>query len=194
MTFCSTTGHVVAPYFFSFGKYTDNQIFQKIFDNEISVLAPFLEMLQNHQSTTLVLDRGFQGWKNKFEERQKSDSNFYPYLKIVLPVNSTDCETGQYSSKDVDESRLKVTSIRGIVEKVHARIKTFKFFYQENNSKFLTNNLELLSNFVISSLNKFGYSRRSGNESETFSAQESVNTLMGLHPRKFRSDLNKFLV
>ena len=52
----------------------------------------------------------------------------------------------------------------------------------------------MLSNFVISSLNKFRYSRRSGNESETFSAQESVNTLMGLHPRKFRSDLNKFLV
>ena len=54
MTFCSTTGHVVAPYFSSFGKYTDNQIFQKNFDNEISVLAPFLEMLQNHQSKTLV--------------------------------------------------------------------------------------------------------------------------------------------
>ena len=194
MTFCSTTGFILAPYFPCYGKLTDNQIFSKIFDNQIPIMAPFIEMLKTHSSTTLVLDRGFQGWKNQFEAKQKNDPSFFPNLKIVLPVNKCDSETGQYSKIDVDESRLKVTSLRGIVERVHSQIKTFKFFYQENNSNFLRNNLGFLLNFIISSLNKFGYARRTGKDTETFSAEESVNTLKGFHPRKFYSELNSFLV
>ena len=103
-------------------------------------------------------------------------------------------ETNQYHSSEVDESRLKVTSCRSIVERIHSRIKIFKFLQQENNATFLKNHLEPLSNFVIASLNKFGFSRRTGVETESFPAPEIFQTLSGKHPRKFYSNLNDFLL
>ena len=69
MTFTSTTGLILAPYTAFFGKLTDNQIFDKIFAGEVPELSNLLKMIQEN-NVSLILDRGFQGWKNKFEEKQ----------------------------------------------------------------------------------------------------------------------------
>ena len=53
------------------------------------------------------------------KEEQK---NRFPNLRIITPVDKQD-QTGRYSRDEVDESRKKVTSIRGIVEEFHGHQK-----------------------------------------------------------------------
>ena len=192
MSICSTTGLIVAEYCMFEGRKNDSAILRDIFEEKVEALKGFLEMVKANDCL-FIMDRGFEHFISWVKEKQKNDPSFYPRLKMIMPCKKTDKETKQYEKMAVNYSRSHVTAIRFIVENLHAWEKLFLLLRVENQHSFLLKHFKIV-NFVAASLNHFGYQRKTGKISQTFSALEKFELLTKEHPLIFESQLNDFLM
>ena len=80
-------------------------------------------------------------------------------LQVKLPVMTTD-ETNRYSKQEADQSRLEVTSIRHIVENIHAHQKKYQIQKHPVDLQYLKRHFTKYYRFVNSLINRFGFTTR----------------------------------
>ena len=81
-------------------------------------------------------------------------------------------EDGRYSRAEVDESRLKVTSIRSIVECYHGAQKRWKIMSDRLDYHFSRQHFLNIHMTINAFINKFGINKRSQTTTSTFEARE----------------------
>ena len=167
---------------------------EQIFENKDGKYSDLLQLIAENK-TVLVADRGFIGFENVIKKKQQQDPTFFPNLSFARPVSKKDPITNQYNADEADTSRAEVTSIRFVVENVHAQWKTWNLFRQQGNPSFLRDHMEALLNFIVAGLNKFGYNRVSGRKQRPFTPEQIIQTLVDKNNEFiFSSKLNEYLV
>jgi len=187
MTICATDGHLILPYRLYEGRQNDSKIMRSIFENQTGEFDTFIDLVKT-KPCILICDRGFVGFRKWLESSQQQNPDFFPEVKVLIPVNQQD-ENDQYDQAAADESRKLVTSIRMVVEQVHGHQKIFGVAKNEHQLHFMDKHFHAIILFINGSLNAFGYARRGKPSIRRFSDEEKYLFLTE-NPWLFASTLN----
>lgn len=109
-----------------------------------------------------------------------------------MPVMHED-ENGRYTREEVDESRLKVTSIRSIVECFHGAQKRWKIMSDRLDYYFSRDHFLNIHMTINAFINKFGINKRNQTTTSTFEANERYLQLTN-NPMIVDSELYKMII
>ena len=112
----------------------------------------------------------------------------FPNLKTMQPVSQTD-ETSRYPSEEVDRTRVLVTSIRHIVENVHAQMKTWHIQRRPLDRAYMDRHFLQHHRFINGLINRFGFNRRTGAVNPTMTAADRLECLLD-NPLIIETDLS----